>query len=255
MTTSNLLLDPLLLWYRPKDLVSLQQINKEHYECVKSFLKNETRYEVIGAPFDSWQTRMRLYQMYPNIQKLTIDVHHPYTVKDYLRPSLQSLHLILPLQFGEDLGVSSYRLDNLRVLSQAFTEIQEFLQGEPRSQLKELILSFSPTIGFLFIYPRSYIVDYDRFGPIYEEAEVFKSSTTLSPSHCLQLLHDEDSVSLQDSFLSVAQMPNWKSIQIPYHFPGAESIPKATYTDICDIDTQTLEDLQHDILYLRERKN
>jgi hypothetical protein len=252
MPISKLLLDPLLAWYGPKDLVNLQQINKEHRDYLKSFLQTETRYQVTGPSFEYWGTRMRLYKMYPSIQKLTLELCFQHKVTDYLRSSLRSLHLILPLYFGDTLPSTSYILHNLQNTCQAFFDIKEYIQKDPACQLKELILSFSPTVTFTFTYPCSNIVEYDRFGPLYEDTELTKSSKTLSPVHCLTLLEEKDYMALQNSFLSLAEMPNWNSIQLPYHFPGAECLSKATYTDVCEIDTKSLETLQKDLLCMRE---
>ncbi len=251
---SNLLLDPLMSMYSTKELLKLKQVNKEYASSINNYIKAHRHFSVLGSSSDPWGTRMRLYSMFPKIEHLTLEVNYQNNLTDYLRPHTQRLDLVIPLHLEEERDTSEYSLINTNCIVTALQDLLTYIQANP-SSLKELTISFSPKVNVTFLYLNQYIVGFDRHGPVYDDMELTKSLKVIAPAEFLVFLPCITQRLLRSIFLDIAKHPTWKKITVPYHFPGAQEILGAQYTDIFEKSEELIERLEETLRSLRVAKN
>jgi hypothetical protein len=243
--------DPVLQWLEPEDLMRLKCLNKDHSSVIETYMKTKSWVHVHQRTFMPWHTRLLLYNQYPNIQTLIIDVSDIRNLKDFLRPTLRALCLRVRFDFEEDLETNEITLFYSNAIITAFQDVQDYLEATPESLLEELRIEFAPRHTFRFIYKDGIVVDYDRGGPIYEDTEQKVEIPEIPPSYLLEMLDAVSWNAIQEKVTRVCSMTRWKRIVLPYYFPGAESLSSARFTDRYEITTDDLWNVDQ---YLQELK-
>lgn len=229
----------------------LKCLNKDHHSVVDNYMKTKTTIHIHQQTFMYWRTRLRLYNQYPKIETLVIDISDLRTIREFLRPTLKALCLRIRFDFDEDLERNEICLSYTNSIVRAFQEIEDYLEATPDSILEELRIEFAPRHTFTFFYKDGMVVDYDRDGPIFEDTEKRIDIPEIPPSYLLEILDAVSWNSIQEQVQRVCSMPQWKRVTLPYYFPGAEFLTNATFTDTCEI---TKDDLCNIGEYLYEMK-
>lgn len=253
MNPIELLSDPMVAWYEPKELLRFKQLNHFYNASVQRHMQSETHYLIDSRYSQNRGSRARLYAAFPNIQKLTYVCDYPNELIEYLRPQIQSIHLIIPMWFTDTEDYERYTFQHQSKILSAFGDISRFLQGTPTSQLKALTMSLAPKVDVSFTYPRGTIVGYDRNGAIFEEYEITKAITDIPPTDFFYLLNEMSIDMIRTAFLAVAHLPRWKNLTVPYHFPGAQEVTKAIHTDIYEPQEDDYEFLIEYLIHLKHK--
>lgn len=250
---SILLTDPVLQWLTPAERHALRGLNRQHRDVIDEHTKTQTSYIVPMRPRLSWRSREILYARHTNVQALTFECGGPDSLATYLRPTLQSLHLQIPLQLDFDPDSSEQFLwSNAEDIAREIGKLEQFLQATPAAQLHTLTISFHPTVNLTLLNDRSVIVDYDSYGPVYEDYDTTIEDSYGSPEVYFSVI--EKTFEMEWIGEVLAQLCNgrpWKSVSLPYEFPGATTIPHATLTKPCSKDEDIVESLWEHINELR----
>ena len=254
---SILLTHPILQWLEPADRHRIRALNKEHRDAIDAHTATQTTYTVRMYPVLSWRAREALYARYPKVETLTYECGWPNTIGEVLRPTLQRLHIQVPLQvvldpefpdlFQWDWARSDDILTCLR-------ELTQYLERTPEAQLQHLQISFLNDVKLRFIDEVSTIVDYDRDGPIYEESDVLLTDTYGSPEVYFSIMEQCPRLNeLGELVKALSEVRPWKSFSLPAELPGASEISFATLAEPCEKDEETIESLWEHIQILRYR--
>lgn len=249
---SILTCDPLLSFLGPKDLFVLGHACRETREVVKNFQATKRTYTA-GKDFEPpWWQRQKLYSLYPSVQSLLFHCGPADSLKDFLRPSLKSLHLVLPLKLEQYPEESEFRWVNLEFILSELNSLQEFLHVTPDAQLTSFRISLDPTVKLIFADADRMTVDYDKWGPIFEDCDVCVKDTYGSPSGYFWVMEQDSR--LESALQDLAAARTWTSLTLPADLPGASTIPSATLVDPYDMDDDALDSLwEHiDMLFMRE---
>lgn len=244
-----LLLDQVLSWLEPYELQEVKQVNKECYSTISSFIQSNTHYTLYSNCVLHWRIRDRLYKEYPNIQSLTLYLSYRNLLVEYLRPTIKSLEIVIPIEITQETRSAKYAywLSNTGEIIRTLQDIHEYLESTPTAQLAELTLRFNPVSSVTFVCPNALIVEYDRHGPIYEDDEHTVNVKSITPSELLSIVDPYELKKIEVALENVVKKENWKKITIPYHFPGAQGIPNVTYTDKCVIDKASHQSIEEKI--------
>lgn len=202
-------------------------------ENLDSYTTYDTKWENQGY---SIGRRKSVYARMPNIERVRIEVEGYLHQNYYLRPTLKAIHLDFRIYIDEDRDGSLGFLHKEAFLAW-FTAIENLLK-DPESQLEELHIQFLPEVNMYLCVRNAYIVNYDRYGPIYEDDDWAVKTDTLNPSAYFFLCNKESWEDLEcigNALLKLLAMRNWKAITLPYHFPSAGLVadlyPFTTFTD------------------------
>jgi hypothetical protein len=257
MTSNLLLCDPVLEWLEPDDLMRVKQLNKECSSYVSQKIQSQKHFHVRQSSLLSAKARTTLYESYPEIESLTFEAYHLNSLASYLRPNIQSLHLILPLWIGEQrFGPKlSYYLINDGDIHRVFDDLISYLEKTPETKLNRLEISFASKTGILFTYYNAIFCGYDKYGPMYEDLDMTKDTVDVPPLEYFTILEPSQIELIEKKVLALVAKRQWKQITLPYHFPAAIQIPYAILTDVYEYDDDIQESLYEYIDYLREAKN
>jgi len=214
-------------------------LNEEDLEQrLQSYTIYDTQWEAAGYPLE---TRKRVYAMMPNVETLYMRVEGFLHQDYYMRPTLKSIHLDFRLFFNENPKSSGIEFIFKDGFLDWFRVIQKQLTSE--SQLKELHIQFLPEVYLDLCIPNQYVVDYDKYGPIYEDEEWRVKTDRCNPSDYLFRLDKsscDDLDAIGKALLELLKVKDWTAITLPYHFPSAAIVadlyPVATFTD--DVDEE-----------------
>lgn len=250
---SILLSDPVLQWLEPKDLQVLRALNRQHKNTIDEHRRTQTNYTVTMKTSLRWHVREELYARHPNVQALTFECGGPDSLATYLRPTLQSLHLRVPLSLETDPEVSgSLFWRDADDIARELQALETFLQRTPEAQLHTLRISFHPTVYLTLTNDRSMVVEYDHDGPIYEDYDVTLQDSYGSPEIYFSVIEKTfEMESVGEVLARLCSVRPCKSISLPYEFPGATTIPQATLSKPCENDSDAVESLWEHIGELR----
>ena len=256
MTSNLLLCDPVLQWLEPDELMRVKQLNKECSSYISQKIQSQKHFHVRQSSLLSAKARSKLYESYPEIEALTFEAYHLNSLASYLRPSIQSLNLILPLWIGEQrFGPKlSYYLINDGDIHRALNDVISYLE-KPETKLNRLEISFASKTGIMFTYSNATFCGYDKYGPMYEDLDMTKYTVDVPPLEYFQILEPSQIELIEKKVLALVAKRQWKQITLPYHFPGASTIPYAVLTDVYEYEDDIQESLYEYIDYLREAKN
>lgn len=254
---SILLTDPVLEWLTPAQRHALRGLNRQHRDVIDEHTKTQTSYTVPMHPTLSWRGRELLYERHTNVQALTFECGGPDTLDMYLRPTLQSLHLRVPLLLDRDLECPEvFQWSNADDIARELGKLEKFFQTTPAAQLHTLSISFHPTVNLTLLNDRSVIVDYDRYGPVYEDMDTTIEDPYGSPEIYFSVIEPSgDMAWIGEVLTRVCKAREWRSISLPAEFPGAKDIPSATLTEPCSKDEDIVESLWEHISELRFRSS
>ncbi len=232
---STLLSDPMLAMLEPIDLVRLRQISKEARDVVETHRKTQSHYTVREKPSVPWKQHLKLYSLYPSVKHLTLELAGLDLLGVYLRPTLQSLHLKIPLQIERRKDYNEWYLRNTWDFEHAFHTLRDYLDSHPEAQLTSFQMSFQPKVTFILEDGGETIVDYDRDGPIYEGFDVWVETDKVKPSEALWLVEtlNHSLREASEDLQALAAKRKWKSFVVPEELPGASSCPGSLP---CDMD-------------------
>jgi len=154
---------------------------------------------------------MNLYALYPNISHLTFEWSPVLHLSDYLRPSLKSLTLLLPLHLD-------FEDDSLFLRRECFTSVFEDLSNFLKSnstQLVNLSIQLNPNVVLSIKIPNATLTHYDSDGPVYEDLETTIETEDFPTSHYLNLLKEEDKQFLQELIVPTLSSHIFKILCIP----------------------------------------
>lgn len=188
-------------------------------------------------------TKKKIYTLMTNIQTLTLSIYGYLSHDFYLRPSIKAIHMNFHLTFLEGRDSIAFELLHNGGFLNWFQTLETYLREHPESQLDEIHINFAPEVQLYLCLPDYNTVNYDRYGPIYEDEEWLVTTRAFKPSEYLCSLSEEsekDINELGEKLLSLLEMRPWKAITLPYHFPSAalvaERYPFATFTEEIDIE-------------------
>ncbi len=166
-------------------------------------------------------------------------------------PHAKSLTLQFRMTLEEKRKWREFKFFDSNVYIDCFQKLETYLKEHPEAELEELHIEFMPEVILYLCIPNYHVVDYDRYGPIYEDEEWTVHTTDHIPSKYFFVLC-EDSFDVLDkigkALLKLLSVRTWKALTIPYHFPAAgfiaEDYPFATFTEEVDEDEshETLSD-------------
>ena len=260
---SVLLSDPMLKLLEPLELVKISQISKEARDVVDHHRKTQAHYPV--RKYTSKDTRIpvrfkarqHLYQLYPSVKTLTLELGGWETKVDpYLRPTLQSLTLVLPLQIVKPKDCDWWYLRNTWHFAPSFQQIMSFLQEHPESQLKNFRLVFESTVYFTLEDGGELVVDYDQRWPIYESYDLHAETPDIDPASYLCLVDPTQHAlgELRDSLYALATSWTWKSFVVPGLLPGATECPGATLVESGPYGPYDWQEMEASIYRLFDKK-
>ena len=184
------------------------------------------------------ETRKKVYALMTGIQTLTVSVHGYVGQDFYLRPTIKSITLNFNLSFTEDREAKGLGLLHNGGFLAWFQTLETYLREHPDSQLEELHINFGPEVSLFLCIPNYHTVNYDRYGPIYEDEDWVATTSVLKPSEYLCCLDGDSSSAMNeigDKLLDLLRMMPWKAITLPYHFPSAalvaEDYPFTRFTE------------------------
>lgn len=253
---SILLTDPVLNWLTPAESQKLRVLNKEHRIVIDEHTRTATSYRVPMKTTLRWNAREALYARYPNVQTLTFEDGGPDIVSGYLRPTLKSLHLVIPLQLSLHPDERYFQWENAELVGCTLESLLGFLTKTPEAQLERLTITFHNVVKLDFLDERSFVVDYDRDGPIYEEEDVMIEDPYGAAGVYFSVMEETPHKEwIIDLLKGLYEARSWKSFSLPAEFPGATEIPLATLSEPCDTDDETIESLWEHIQTLRYQQN
>lgn len=252
---SILLTDPVLQWLEPADRHRIRALSKEHRDAIDTYTATQTTYTVRMHPVLSWRAREALYARYPKVQTLIYECGWPTSIGEVLRPTLQRLHLQIPLRLVIDPEESeTFMWPQAEDIGVSLSDIHLFLEKTPEAQLQHLCITFLPTVELRFIDEYSTIVNYDRDGPIYEDSDAVLTDPYGSPEIYFSITERcplmED---LASALKGLSEVRSWKSFALPAELPGASEIPCATLAKPCEKDDESIDSLWEHIQMLRYR--
>ena len=221
----------------PHKLYFLYGKKPETSEAVKEYLNSIVHYT---TEWDQGHvdTRKGVYEMMPNIEKLTLSVYGFVNQDFYLRPSIKSIHMNFELSFEENRKNGLVDILYRNAFLDWFNILEKYIVEHPDSQLEELHIGFMPEVKLFLSIKNHYIVDYDEYGPIYEDDDWFVETSKHNPSEYFFALSQDSEKSVKKigtALLKLLSLRQWKAISLPYHFPSAavvaELYPFATFTD------------------------
>lgn len=253
---STLLSDPMLALLEPMDLVKVRQINKEARDVVEDHRTTQSYYTVREKPSVPWKQHRKLYSLYPSVKHLTLELAGWDLLGEFLRPTLQSLHVKIPLQLERRKDYDEWYLRNTWDFEHTFHVLRDYLDSHPEAELRCFQVSFQPTVTFILEDGGETIVDYDRDGPIYEASDVWVETEKVKPSEALWLLETLDA-SLREAsedLQALAVARKWKSFILPEELPRASLCPGATLTEALPYDLDERESIEEYIYGLFQEK-
>lgn len=239
-------LTPFLDFLNTADQLRLKQVNKECEQAVRTHMQTQTIYTVRYDPELRYQQRALSYELYPNVKHLTFECHPFLDISHYLRASLISLTLILPLQLSLTSDVKQAIWLNRDLYRSVFTEVQRFLDMVKESNLLHLRIELHPEVKLHLTIPDDVFIENDANGPVYEDRDWVVKTKMLPACHFLWLFDEEDYSYLQRIFMPLATCRIFQTITIPEDFvpsdilPEAERVPSAPYDE--EVMNQILED-------------
>ncbi len=225
MSSSNTFTNPFEL---------LNEVDLE--QRLQSYTFYDTNWEERGYNLD---TRKKIYSMMPNVNTLKVKVENCLHQDYYMRPTLKSIHLDFRLHIVEDPRHCELEFLFHTGFLEWFNVIQKHLAAG--SQLEEIHIQFLPQVTLYLSIPNQHVVDYDEYGPVYEDEEWMVKTERCNPSDYLFLLGETGCKELDEigqALLHLLSLKEWKAITLPYHFPSAAIVadlyPFATFTDEVD---------------------
>ena len=213
-----LLCDPMLYWLEPKDVLRLKAVNTICKEKVSQHMTAQRFYSTNKTSILHWDARERLYNLYPNVEVLTLlcdGVHRPH---EYLRNSVKSLHLIFPLSIAMYTyidGILKYpHLENTVHLVEALDQVLDFVQSNPHCALEHLQISFDPTVTVSFEIPNGLFAGYGSYGPLYDDLQCHYKTKKYPAATYLCVL-EESSKKIKESIQRVLTHQTWSSSKVP----------------------------------------
>jgi hypothetical protein len=234
---SNLLLsDPLLRLLEPKDLVGISHLNKECLRFIKEYQQTKTTYDTRLGKSESYKVRQHLYSLYPKIQTLTFEYTHLESIQEYLRPTIQTIHLILPLSLSFPGPSEDGTLEwfNIKSILKPLQEIQTYLKT-PNCQLQQLSISFSKCVCLSVTVENGLFTRYDRFGPVYEDYDRNVWSTVQDASYFLPFIDDYYTMDMKKALDSLELSHIWKEFSVPCYFTNPHMMDPVLLQEIEDL--------------------
>jgi hypothetical protein len=242
MASERLLLDPLLQWLTPMEIHRLRGVDKLCKKTIDAYEATKRSYKVQDDFGVGWPKQERLYNLYPKIQTLKFDTE--YGIKPYLRPTLESIHLVVRLRVDYDVETGLLTLSPLFVeqVLDTFEYLLEFYDTVPNRQFKNFTLSLKEEVGFHFTIPDGLHVGYDKDGPLYEDMDCYPRTDEFSPALLLSMVSNtyaecsDDEREPYDLVMSrlwdVTEYAcvKFSSIVLPACFPGASETNCANLT-------------------------
>lgn len=214
-----LLCDPMLAWFEPVDVLRLKGLNRVSRERIYQHMTSQRTYSTDKTSLLHWDVRQKLYEKYPNVEVLTLfcdGVHRP---REYLRNSIKSLHLVLPLSIGIYSyigGMLTYpHLENTVHLVEALDQVFEFVQTNPNSALQHLQISFDPTVTLSFEIPHGLHTGYDSYGPLYDDLQCYYKTKKYPAASYVCVLGDSTQ-KIKESLTRLLTQHPWASTQVPH---------------------------------------
>jgi hypothetical protein len=234
---SNVLLsDPLLTWLNPKDLLHLSQVNKEYGKRIKEYQQTKTTYDTQCIEQEPHIVRKQLYALYPKVQTLVFHQSHIEFIEEYLRPSLQALHLVFTLHLAypgpsED---DTFEWVNSKSFKSTLQRIR-FCLSTSDCQLQEIRISFHPEI-FLSVTIEDGIQDgYDKFGPLYEDYEKHICLHLQDASYVLPFIDDFYVMEIQREIQRLERVQLWKTFDVPLYFTHPQKMNKELLEEVKEL--------------------
>jgi hypothetical protein len=261
---SALLSDPMLQMLTPLDLIKVRQLCKDSRDVVEEYRKTQSSFVAEKESLSSWKARERLYSLYPAVRHLTVELGGWQSESMYLRPTIQSIHIVIPIElthFEEYSEVYSrnyeeWRLRNIWDFVGTLSNLINFLEANPQAELHTVRISFHSTVKLVWEDAGRTCVGYDRGGPIYETFDVWVETNSSSPTDYLWLIESpnpdmEDAPYVLERLVGLRK---WKLFEIPDVFPGADLCPTATLIKTNPYDSEDCDMLQNEVYDLFQQK-
>jgi hypothetical protein len=222
MSSNALLSDPVLAFLDPADLVKLKGISKEFFSTIETYQSNKTFWNTDTLSIQPWQIRKKLYALYPNITRLEMTAKFPYTLKEYLRPSLQTLDLSIVFSFELSSNRRSLYLLNYLSLRDTLRDLQDFLRTNPETSLKTFSLHIAKEVFISGTEKDRFHVGYDKYGPLYEDEDWRESVDYFDPFGFLEFLNEHGVNQVQrltEQLQQLEAMQLWNHFEVPSLLP------------------------------------